>query len=378
VERIEVSGSPDGPGVGDPPPPVCSIVIPTYDGRELLRCCLASIERHRPDARAYPIEIVVVDNGSTDGTAEWLARTRPAIRLVRLERNGGFCAAANAGIAAARGRFIQLLNNDTEVTAGWVEAALAPFADQTVGSVAPLVLVRSDPTRVDSAGDSYALVGWPTKRGHGQPAEAWTTRPGDDVFGASGSSAFYRTEALQIAGGFDPLLVSYYEDIDLAFKLRWAGYRNVFAPESRILHDISATNDHRSPELQRRIARNAELVFWSNLPLRMLILAAVPHLAFITAQAAWRLARGRLRPFAAGKLDALRAWRQIRERRLGRSAMAVSAVRPPHFALTTGSIQDVRNHLRRPPERSRLLPEAGPSRNQKKEIRPQMNADERR
>jgi GT2 family glycosyltransferase len=353
VERIEVSGSTDGPGVGDPPPPVCSIVIPTYNGRELLRCCLASIERHRPDARAYPIEIVVVDNGSADGTAEWLAQTRPAIRLVRLERNGGFCAAANAGIAAARGRFIQLLNNDTEVTAGWVEAALAPFADKTVGSVAPLVLVRSDPTRVDSAGDSYALVGWPTKRGHGQPTEAWTTRPGDDVFGASGSSAFYRTEALQIAGGFDPLLVSYYEDIDLAFKLRWAGYRNVFAPESRILHDISATNDHRSPELQRRIARNAELVFWSNLPLRMLILAAVPHLAFITAQAAWRLARGRLRPFAAGKLDALRAWRQIRERRLGRSAMAVSAVRPPHFALTAGSIQDVRNHLRRPPEHSR-------------------------
>ena len=360
MERIEVSGLPeasiDGPGACDQPAPVCSIVIPTYDGRELLRCCLASIERHRPDARAYPIEIVVVDNGSTDGTAQWLAQTQQGIRLVRLERNGGFCVAANAGIAAARGRFIQLLNNDTEVTAGWVEAALAPFADETVGSVAPLVLVRSDPTRVDSAGDSYALVGWPTKRGHGQPAKSWATRPADEVFGASGSSAFYRTRALEIVGGFDPFLVSYYEDIDLAFRLRWAGYRSVFAPGSRILHDISATNDHRSPALQRRIARNAELVFWSNLPSRLLVLAAVPHLAFITAQAVWRLARRRLGPFVAGKLDALRAWRQIRERRRARSTIAHSAVRPPHFALSTGSIEDVRNHLRRPLERSRSRP----------------------
>ena len=87
-----------------------------------------------------------------------------------LDENGGFCAAANAGIAAARGRFIQLLNNDTEVTRGWIEAGLSLFADPTVGSVAPLVVVRSDPRRVDSAGDSYSIAGWPTKRGHGQPA----------------------------------------------------------------------------------------------------------------------------------------------------------------------------------------------------------------
>ena len=85
--------------------------------------------------------------------------TASRVRVVRLERNGGFCAAANAGIAAARGRFIQLLNNDTEVTAGWIEAGLAPFADATVGSVAPLVLVRSQPGRVDSAGDSYSSGG---------------------------------------------------------------------------------------------------------------------------------------------------------------------------------------------------------------------------
>jgi GT2 family glycosyltransferase len=328
-------------------------VIPTYNGRELLARCLASIERHRPDAARHPIEIVVVDNGSSDGTSEWLAEAHPEIRLVRLEPNRDFCGAANAGLAAARGEFVQLLNNDTEVTAGWVEAGLRPFDDPTVGSVSPLVLVRSDPSRVDSAGDSYAWYGWPMKRGHGQSAARWSAHSVEDVFGASGSSAFYRAEALRRAGTLDMLLVSYYEDIDLAFRLRWSGYRCVYNPGCVIHHDISATNDHRSPALQRRIARNAELVFWWNLPPLRLAIAAVPHLTFIAAQGAWRAARGRLGPFLAGKLDALRIWREVLVRRRSRAELARAAIARPHFALSAGSLGDVRHHLRRPKETTR-------------------------
>jgi GT2 family glycosyltransferase len=336
------------------PAPLCSIVIPTYNGQELLGRCLASLARHRPPGPQWAIEIVVADDASTDGTTEWLARARPDVRVVRLERNGGFCVAANAGINAARGRFIQLLNNDTEVAPGWIEAGLAPFSDASVGSVAPLVLIRSDPSRVDSAGDAYAWVGWPTKRGHGEPAARWAGRPVEEVFGASGSSAFYRAKALHQAGGLDSLFGSYYEDIDLAFRLRWAGYRCVFAPRCRIYHEISATYDHVSPALQRRMARNAELVFWSNLPGGLLALALAPHLGFIAAQAAWRLARGRLHPFLAGKCDALRAWPEIRARRRWRVELARTAIAPGHFALGTGSLRDVHNHLKRPVERSRI------------------------
>ena len=149
------------------------------------------------------------------------------------------------------------------------------------------------------------------------------------------------------------LLVSYYEDIDLAFRLRWAGYRCVYTPACLIHHDISATNDHRSPALQRRMARNAELVFWWNLPARSLALAAVPHLVFIAAQAAWRMARGRLRPFLAGKLDALHVWREVLARRRDRKELAHSAVGRPHFVLSAGTLRDVRNHLRRPTETTR-------------------------
>jgi GT2 family glycosyltransferase len=330
------------------------VVIPTYNGRRLLETCLASIARHRPGEGGPAIEVIVADDASRDDTAAWLAATYPDVRHVRLEENGGYCAAANAGIAVARGEFLQLLNNDTEVTAGWIEAGLAPFADPGVGSVAPLVLVRSDPTRVDSAGDSYAIVGWPSKRGHGERAGRWLDRTPDRVFGASGSSAFYRASALRRAGAFDPTFQSYYEDVDLAFRLRWAGYDCIFTPSCRILHEVSASYDHARPALQRRMARNAEILFWSNLPARWLVAALIPHLTFVCAQSLRRLARGRLGPFLFGKCDALRELPSLPRRRKHRAHLARQPVAIPHFPLQVGFLSDARNHLRRPREHSSL------------------------
>jgi len=330
--------------------PACSVVIPTFNGRALLETCLASVERHRP--RGPAVEVVVADDGSTDGTAEWLARAHPDARLVRLPANLGFCAAANAGVAAALGEFIQLLNNDTEVTAGWVEAGLSAFDGPAVGSVAPLVLVRSDPGRVDSAGDSYNLVGWPSKRGHGQPAARWLTRGRGPVFGASGSSAFYRASALRRVGAYDPAFGSYYEDVDLAFRLRWAGYSCVWTPDCRVLHEVSASYDHARPALQRRMARNAEYLFWADLPAGWLAASALPHLAFVAAQAAWRLCRGRARPFLLGKLDAARDLRRLPSRRRLRADLARGAVAPPRFPIRLGLLDDLRNHVNRPREAS--------------------------
>ncbi len=243
-----------------------------------------------------------------------------------------------------------MLNNDTEVTAGWVESALALFRDPSVGSVAPLVRVRSQPDRLDSAGDSYSLIGWPTKRGHGQPARLFAGGTVEEVFGASGSSAFYRGKILKRLGGYDPLYGSYYEDVDLAFRLRWAGYRCLFAPNCVIFHDVSASYDHRSPALQRRMSRNAEFLFWSNMPALLLVFAVIPHMFFIIAQALWRAARRRLQPFLLGKLDAALAWREIRRRRHDRAQLAREARYRPHFVLKTGSLRDVRNHLVRPRE----------------------------
>ncbi len=329
--------------------PRLSVVIPTYNGRGLLVSCLASLARHAPIGL---VEVIVSDDASTDGTAEWLGAEHPQVRVVRSPRNGGFVAAANAGIASARGEFVQLLNNDAEVCAGWFEAGLTPFDDPTIGSVAPLVLLRSDPSRVDSAGDQYSLVGWPSKRGHGELASRWIAHGPDHVFGASGSSAIYRADALRLVGGYDPAFGSYYEDIDLAFRLRWAGYGCAFAPDCRVLHDISASYDHAKPELQRRMSRNAEILFWTDLPIRSLIVATLPHLAFIAAQAAWRLMRGRGAAFLLGKLDAIKMLPGFQARRWERVTLAKSAVSRPHFPMEWLRLADARNHLARPRETS--------------------------
>ncbi len=323
--------------------PTLSIVIPTYNGRHLLDACLRSVKACQP--ASSPIEVIVADDASTDGTVPWIDHHYPWVQVVSRKTNGGFCAAANGGIAAARGTFIQLLNNDAEVTPGWAEAGLRPFDDPSVGSVAPLVLVRSDPSRVDSAGDGYAFFGWPFKRGHGEPAENWSRHPADEVLGASGSSAIYRADVLKRLGGFDESFGSYYEDVDLAFRLRWAGYRCVFEPSCRVLHDVSATYDHGSPKLHRRMSRNAELIFWRNLPPWWIAAALVPHLVFLLAQLAWKSRHGRSTPFLRGKLDALRLLFD-RNRSSSRHPARTAPTRP-HLPLTLDPRRAARNHARR-------------------------------
>lgn len=329
-----------------------SVVIPTYQGLKLLQTCLESVRRHCPPHHVLPIEILVVDDGSTDGTAAWVRDQHPSVRIVRNARNLGFAGAANAGIAAARGDYVQLLNNDTEVCEGWAEAGLRPFDDVSVGSVAPLVLLRSDPSRVDSAGDQYSLVGWPTKRGHGEPSARWIGRPADEVFGPSGSSAIYRADLLRRVGGFDERLGAYYEDIDLAFRLRWAGYRCVFEPACRILHEVSATYRHDRPELQRQMSRNAELVFWRNMPSRWMPVAVPAHLVFLAVQAGWRASRGRFSPFLQGKRDALFKVPEIRADRAFRRALLEQAPARPRFPLWINPLSATRNHVMRPAEAS--------------------------
>ena len=298
------------------------------------------------------MEVIVADDGSTDGSAEWLADEFPEVVVVRLPVNGGFVAAANAGISGARGSVIQLLNNDAEVTDGWASPALRHFEDPSVGSVAPLVVWRSEPDRVDSAGDAYALPGWPFKRGHGEPVKRWAAMGPRECFGASGSSAFYRASALRELGGFDPCFGSYYEDVDLAFRLRWLGLRCVFEPASLVLHEVSATYDHGRADLQRRMSRNAEFLFWANLPGRWLAAAVLPHVGMLTFQVAWKASRNRLGPFLRGKLDAWRRLGAIRERRREVRRFGASATSPPRFPITWAPVSGLRNHARRIPEAS--------------------------
>ena len=287
-----------------------SILIPTYNGRAHLERCLPSVCRHAPPHT----QIVVVDDASTDGTASWLRICFPQVEVVVRAKNQGYCAAVNQGLEHVRGEVVELLNNDTEVCAGWADASLRWFADETVGSVAPLVLRMDRPGIIDSVGISYHVCGWASNRGYGRPVQETDMRC-CEVFGASASAGFYRRAALTTVGGMRPEFDAYLDDVDLAFRLRWAGYRSICEPAARVFHRGHGTYGAGSDRVVRLVARNEELAFWMNMPLPALVLSLAPYLGFQLIRLARKLLAGRLEAHLRGKLEALAQWRRIARRR---------------------------------------------------------------
>lgn len=274
-------------------------------------------------------EIIVVDDGSPEAIISGIAHSFREVRVVRLAKSAGFCVAANQGIRAVRGEIIELLNDDTIVTPGWAEAALAMFASSNVGAVAPLVLQGSPDDkyriRVDSAGDDYDLGGFARKRGHRGPLTGELLTP-CDVFGASASSAFYRRSALQQVGLFPEEFGAYFEDIDLSWRLKHAGYRIVYEPVSRIWHRCGSSygNGRRDRKLVEQQSLNEERVFWRNVPGAEMRWALPRHLAVLAGKTIRRLREGTLLPFLMGRLRALG---ELRSLLLHRNSFASSSFR---------------------------------------------------
>jgi GT2 family glycosyltransferase len=283
-------------------PPEISIIVPSHCRTDLLQACLGSLTAHAPPGT----DILVVDDGSPEGAASAMAR-RAGVRALRLAPRRGFCAAANAGIAAAAGHIVELINDDVEVSRGWAMPALRRFHDPDVASVAPLVLFPPAPGRclkVDSAGDSYYIGGIARKRFHERSLSGLDLRPAE-VFGASACAGFYRRSALLRVGGFPEDFEAYFDDIDLAFRLHRAGYITCFEPASRVFHRAGSSYPARDRRLAERTSCNEELVFWRNLPASLLHRAVLPHLAVLLAKACRRWSEGNLAPFLFGRLRTL-------------------------------------------------------------------------
>jgi N-acetylglucosaminyl-diphospho-decaprenol L-rhamnosyltransferase len=222
------------------------VVVPTLDARELLAACLRSLR-----AQTVTPAVVVVDNGSSDGTAELLEREFPEVRVLRLARNAGFGRAVNRGVAAVpEAEAIVLVNNDAVCEPELVERLLEPLADPGVGMVAGVLLQGSAPALVDSAGIELdtTLRSWDLL--WNRPLAELAAAP--DPVGPCGGAAAYRASAFRAAGGFDEALFAYWEDVDLALRLRLAGWRCVLAPGARALHHHGATLGAASPA-QRRL-----------------------------------------------------------------------------------------------------------------------------
>jgi N-acetylglucosaminyl-diphospho-decaprenol L-rhamnosyltransferase len=228
--------------------PSIDVVIPAYNHYALTNGCLEQLRRQSAPHRA-----IVVDDGSTDGTSALLRRDWPEVTAIELAANHGYTRAVNRGVAEGSGEYVVLLNNDVQLRPDCIERLVAPMAlDPEVGSVAAL-LFRADEATIDSFGVTAdaTLAGFARLQGH--PA----ARAHDDrlpvLTGPEGTAGAYRRRAWEQVGGLDQTIVAYMEILDLALRLRTAGWGAAGAGEACGVHLGSATYGRRSRE-QRRLA----------------------------------------------------------------------------------------------------------------------------
>lgn len=246
-----------------------TVVIPNYNGIKYLGDCLDALFHQETDTPEY--QVLVVDNGSTDGSVEAAREAFPQVRFVCLEENTGFCHAVNVGILESQGEYVLLLNNDTKVKTGFIKALYdAIEQDVNIFSVSAKMLMWDKPELIDDAGDRYCVLGWAYSRGKGKPAAEYD-KP-CDVFSACGGAVIYRRALLEQTGLFDEAHFAYLEDLDIGYRARILGYRNCYAPDAEVLHYGSASTGSRYNEWKTvKAACNNMYVIYKNMPLFQLL-----------------------------------------------------------------------------------------------------------
>ncbi len=237
-----------------------AVVIPHWNGLHHLPVCLAALraQTHRD------FEIVIVDNGSTDGSQTYLREHHPEVRLMELPQNRGFSVAVNIGIRQSSGEAVVVLNNDTEAEPRWLaELCRALEEHPEAGFCASKLLLFDRRDVLHSAADFYGVDGVPGNRGVWQRDDGRYGRE-EHVFGACAGAAVYRRSMLDDIGLFDEDLVAYCEDVDLNWRAQLAGYRCLFVPSARVYHKLSATG--AGPFASYYCGRNFLLVLARDVP----------------------------------------------------------------------------------------------------------------
>lgn len=307
-------------------PQVAAIVV-TYDQRDLLHECLVSIEvatRGEPSC-----QVIVVDNGSTDGSADMVRREHPAATLIELEANEGFAGGARRGIDGSDSDWVALVNNDATIDPGAMDHMLkAGKSDPRIGSVAPLICFQSRPDLVNSAGLEIDRLGIPYDRLAGVP-RSMASGHRVEVFGATGCVALLRRDMLDHVGGLDQSFFAYLEDADLAWRAQMLGWRAVYEPRAIAYHRGSATITERSTRKYFLVGRNRMRMLAKNADRGQLIRYGAAIALYELAYVAFVAATDRTVAPLRGRLSGAREWG--RYRRLGAGHR-----RPVELARATG------------------------------------------
>lgn len=293
-------------------------MIPNFNGRRWLPGVLDSLAAQT----APPAEVVVVDDGSTDGSTGLLRERYPDVRVLALERNGGFARAANAGLAAVSAPAVALVNTDVVLAADWLELAAAALRGAPdAAAVATKMVDLADPGVLYDAGDVLRRDGVCEQRGRFERDTGRWDAPGE-VFSACAGAALYRREAVLAAGGFDERFGTYLEDVDLGLRLRLAGWRCRWEPRAVARHAGGGSSAALPGGPGAWVERNTLLLVARAFPVRWLPLVAYRQLGW-----AWHALRaGRLREHLTGVRMALEALPACLAERRALRAGAVVAI----------------------------------------------------
>lgn len=236
-----------------------TIVIPNFNGINYIENCLASLADE-------PARVIVVDNGSTDGSRQLVQEKFPGARMIALEKNSGFCTAVNRGMEASDTAYVILLNNDTTVRPGFVRALEAALEkDERVFSGAAKMVNMRRPELIDDAGDYYCALGWAFAAGKDKPAQRYNRQR--EIFSACGGACIYRRSILGETGMLDENHFAYLEDVDLGYRAKLFGYRNLYVPEAVVYHAGSASTGSRYNAFKAELtAANSVYVVYKNMP----------------------------------------------------------------------------------------------------------------
>lgn len=292
-------------------PGLVSVIIPNLNKKELLAPCLRSLaEQDYPD-----IEIIVVDNGSTDGAPEMVMDGFPGVRLIRFSENRGFSAAVNAGIEAASGGLVALINNDAEADPGWVsELVVAAGRHPEAGFFASKILFYDDRKIIDTFGDSFSKAGFGFKIGWGE-ADSEKYEEEAFVLGACGGAVLYRKamlEDIKVGGEyFDNDFFAFGEDLDLSLRAQLKGYKCIAVPRAKVYHRVRATAGRTSQLPVFLGHRNFIFCILKNFPGRVIVRNLPSIILYLFLSLSWDILFKRKFTVLKSHIDALKRRKTI-------------------------------------------------------------------
>lgn len=244
-----------------------TVVIPNYNGMKYIDNCIRSLYR----GTKIP-DVILVDNGSQDGSKELVREKYGKVRIIEFEENTGFSCAVNAGIRAASTEYVLLLNNDTKVDEKMVENMEKALEREPKAFSAGARMIRMDaPKLLDGAGDLYCALGWAFARGKDKPFDGY--EKSCRIFSACAGAAIYRREVFEKIGFFDENHFAYLEDTDIGYRANIYGYYNMYVPDAKVFHAGSAVSGSRHNEFKVRLSsQNSIYLVYKNMPFLQIVL----------------------------------------------------------------------------------------------------------